>query len=58
MIFNLLPKNSKGKALKNRIALEMKLDDEMIKELGFNDEDDFQNKLSKFPTKELNYMNE
>ena len=58
MIFNLLPKNSKGKTLKNRIALEMKLDDDMIKELGFNDEDDFQNKLIKFPTKELNYMNE
>ena len=58
MIFNLLPKNSKGKTLKNRIALEMKLDDNIIKELGFNDEDDFQNKLFKFPTKELNYMNE
>ena len=58
MIFNLLPKNSKGKTLKNRIALEMKLDDNTIKELGFIDENDFQTKLIKFPTKELNYMNE
>ena len=58
MIFKLLPKNSKGKVLKNRIALEMKLDEDTITELGFKDEEDFQNKLIKFPTKELNYMNE
>ena len=58
MIFKLLPKNSKGKALKNRIGLEMKLDEDTIHELGFKDEDDFQSKLIKFPTKEINYMNE
>ena len=56
MIYKLLPKNSKGKTLKNRIPLEMKLDENTVKELGFKDEDDFQNKLIKFPTKEYNYM--
>ena len=58
MIFKLLPKNAKGKTLKNRIALEMKLDENTITELGFKDEEDFQNKLIKFPTKELTYMSE
>ena len=58
MIFRLLPKNNKGKTLKNRIPLEMKLDEDTIKELGFKDEDDFKDKLIKFPTKEINYMNE
>lgn len=36
----------------------MKLDEDTIHELGFKDEDDFQSKLIKFPTKEINYMNE
>ena len=58
LIYKLLPKNSKGKTLKNRIPLEMKLDEETITELGFKDFDDFQNKLIKFPTKELSYMSE
>ena len=58
LIYKLLPKNSKGKTLKNRIPLEMKLDEETIAELGFKDFDDFQNKLIKFPTKELSYMSE
>ena len=58
MIYNLLPKNSKGKTLKNRIPLEMKLDEDTIKELGFIDEDDFKNKLLKFPTKDITYMSE
>lgn len=58
MIYKLLPKNSKGKTLKNRIAIEMKLDQNIVEELGFKDEDDFQDKLIRYPTNELNYMNE
>ena len=58
MIFKMMPKNSKGKTLKNRIGVEMKLDENIIKELGFEDKDDFEEKLNNFRTKELNYMNE
>ena len=58
MIYRLLPKNSKGKTLKNRIPLEMKLDEDTIQELGFEDEEDFKDKLIKFPTSEINYMSE
>ena len=58
MIFKMMPKNSKGKTLKNRIAFEMKLDENIVKELGFEDKDDFEEKLSKFKTKEPNYMSE
>ena len=58
MIYKLLPKNSKGKTLKNRIPYEMKLDQNIVEELGFKDEDDFQDKLIRYPTNEPNYMNE
>ena len=58
MIFKILPKNSKGKTLKNRIVYEMKLDDSTIKELGFNDKNDLEDKLSRFRTNEPNYMSE
>ena len=58
MIFKMMPKNSKGKTIKNRIASEMKLDENIIKELGFEDKKDFQEKLNNYRTKESNYMNE
>ena len=58
MIFKMMPKNSKGKTLKNRIAFEMKLDENIVKELGFEDKNDFEEKLNNFRTKEPNYMNE
>ena len=58
MIFKMMPKNNKGKTLKNRIAFEMKLDENMVKELGFEDKKDFEDKLNKYKTKENNYMSE
>ena len=58
MIFKMMPKNSKGKTLKSRIAFEMKLDENMVRELGFENKKDFEDKLNKFQTTENNYMNE
>ena len=58
MIFKMMPKNSKGKTLKNRIAFEMKLDENIVKELGFEDKNDFEEKLNNYRTLEPNYMNE
>ena len=58
MIFKMMPKNSKGKTLKNRIAVEMKLDENIVQELGFGDKKDFENKLNNFKTKEPSYMSE
>ena len=58
MIFKMMPKNSKGKTLKNRIAFEMKLDENIVKELGFEDKNDFEEKLNNFRTKEPNYIDE
>ena len=58
MIFNMMPKNFKGKTLKNRIGFEMKLNDEMVKELGFEDKKDFEEKLNKYKTEDDNFMSE
>ena len=58
MIFKMMPKNSQGKTFKNRIALEMKLDQNTVQELGFEDKNDFETKLKNFRTKEPNYMSE
>jgi hypothetical protein len=58
MIFNMMPKNFKGKTLKNRIGFEMKLNDEMVKELGFEDKKDFEDKLNKYKTEDANFMSE
>lgn len=58
MIFSMLSKTSKGDAPKKTIPSDMKLDDKMIKELGFVDKIDFNRKLNNYPTKIPNYMNE
>jgi hypothetical protein len=58
MIFNMMPKNFKGKTLKNRIGFEMKLNDDMVKELGFEDKKDFEDKLNKYKTEDANFMSE
>ena len=58
MIFKMMPQNSKGKTMKSRISSEMKLDENIVKELGFEDKKDFQEKLNNYRTKEPNYMNE
>ena len=58
MIFKMMQKNYQGKTFKNRISFEMKLDDDTVKELGFEDKNDFETKLKNFKTKEPNYMNE
>ena len=58
MIFKIMPKNSQGKTFKNRIAVEMKLDQSTVQELGFEDKNDFESKLKTFRTKEPNYMSE
>jgi len=58
MIFNMMPKNSKGKTLKNRIGFEMKLNDDMVKELGFENKKDFEEKLNKYKTEDANFMSE
>ena len=58
MIFNMMPKNSRGKTIKNRVSFEMRLNDDIAKELGFEDKKDFEEKLKNFKTKELNFMSE
>ena len=58
MIFKMASKNLKGKTLNNRIAFEMKLDENIVKELGFEDKNDFEEKLNNFRTKEPNYIDE
>ena len=58
MIFNMMPKNFKGKTLKNRIGFEMKLNDDMVKELGFESKKDFEDKLNKYKTEDANFMSE
>ena len=58
MIFNMMPKNFKGKTLKNRIGFEMKLNDDMVKELGFENKKDFEEKLNKYKTEDANLMSE
>ena len=47
-------KNLRGKTLNNRIAFEMKLDENIVKELGFEGKNDFEDKLNNFRTKEPN----
>ena len=56
MIFNMMPKNIKGKTIKNRIGFEMKLKDDTAKELGFENKKDFEEKLSKYKTEDVNFM--
>ena len=51
----MLTKNQKGQILKDRIISEMKLDENSIRELGFRNKDDFENKLTKFKTKDKGY---
>ena len=58
MIFGMLNKNNDNEAPKNTIPNDMKLDDDMIHELGFNDKNDFNDKLQNYPTKKPNLMNE
>ena len=58
MIFRMLTKNDDGEVPKNKIASEMKLDDKSIKELGFQNKYDFENKLNYFPSKNPEYMTE
>ena len=57
-IFNMMPKNIKGKTLKNRIGFEMKLNDDMAKELGFENKKDFEEKLGKYKTEDGNFMSQ
>ena len=54
----MMPKNFKGKTLKNRIGFEMKLNDDMVKELGFENKKDFEEKLNKYKTEDANFMSE
>ena len=58
LIFAMLTKNQKGQILKDRIISEMKLDENSIRELGFRNKDDFENKLTKFKTKDKGLMTE
>ena len=58
MIFRMLTKNEDGEVQKNKIASEMKLDEKSIKELGFQNKYDFENKLNNFPSKNPEYMTE
>ncbi len=58
MIFGMLNKNRDNEAPKISIPKDMNLDDDMVNELGFNDKNDFNNKLQNYPTKKPNLMNE
>ena len=58
LIFGMLSKNQNGEVPKNKILSDMKLDDNSIKELGFRNKEDFENKLKKFPSKKKEFMNE
>jgi hypothetical protein len=58
LIFGMLSKNEKGEVPKNKILSDMKLDDNSIKELGFRNKEDFEKKLTKFPSKNKDFMTE
>ena len=58
LIFGMLTKNEKGEVPKNKIISEMKLDENAIIEMGFKSKNDFENKLSNFPSKDPKYMTE
>ena len=58
MIYGMLSKNENGDVPKNKIISEMKLDENIIKELGFNNKKDLENKLNNFPTKKSDFMTE
>ena len=58
LIFGMLSKNQNGEVPKNKILSDMKLDDNSIKELGFRNKEDFENKLKRFPSKKKKFMNE
>ena len=58
MIYGMLQKTQDGHADKKTILHDMNLDESSIKELGFENEADFKNKLNSFPTKDNEYMSE
>ena len=58
LIFGMLTKNENGDVEKNKIMSEMRLDEKAIKELGFQNKSDFENKLNDFPSKNHEYMTE
>ena len=58
LIFGMLTKNEDGEVPKNKIISEMKLDENSIKELGFTNKNEFENKLTNFPSKNPKYMTE
>ncbi|MCQ2817695.1 MAG: hypothetical protein MJ252_10560 [archaeon] len=58
MIYGMLSKNSKGEASVKKMPKEMNMTEDMITELGFNGNEDFNKKLNEFPTENKGYMNE
>ena len=58
LIFKMLSKNEKGEVPKNKIIKDMKLDENSMKELGFQSKEDFEKKLNKYPSKNKDFMTE
>ena len=58
LIFGMLTKNQNGQVQKCKIISEMKLDENSIKDLGFKNREDFENKLNNYPSKDKDFMTE
>ena len=58
LIFGMLTKNQNGQVPKCKIISEMKLDENSIKDLGFKNREDFENKLNNYPSKDKDFMTE
>ena len=58
LIFGMLTKNRNGQVPKCKIISEMKLDENSIKDLGFKNKEDFEQKLNNYPSKEKDFMTE
>ena len=58
MIFSMLNKNNNNEVNKQQIPNDMKLNDSMLHEMGFENLNDFTQKLNDFPTNNNGFMNE
>ena len=58
MIFSMLNKNNNNEVNKQQIPNDMKLNDSMLHEMGFENINDFIQKLNDFPTNNNGFMNE
>ena len=58
LIFNLIDKDKKGSLPVSDVLKEMKLDEQILNDLGYLNEEEFFNLLENFPTERQNYITE